>query len=303
MINIKHHFINKKIYDGFLNKNNKSINYNGVIELFNSGKYIKDIASIKNIPYQMVRKYLIESGNYKKISKDNKLTDRDKEFIYLYTKELKTLQEIGDAYGITRERVRQRLKKHGYIRLDGGISMRSMADKIEKSFSDRGKSSLLEIKCFNYYGCSREFRDSYGDCNKKGSLPIAYKSHKNNAIRRGIGFELTLPEWIEIWEKSGHLDERGRGKYVMSRICDLGSYSKENVVIKSQSENSKEARELDKIKGRWSKYEYMGNLYSIKQLSLMFGLSTQTLSSRIKKGMSVENAIKLPINSKNINYK
>lgn len=51
------------------------------------------------------------------------LDEREIEMTILY-KEGKTLQEIGDLYGITRERVRQLLKRHGITGSDGGLSKR-----------------------------------------------------------------------------------------------------------------------------------------------------------------------------------
>jgi len=60
-----------------------------------------------------------------------------------------------------------------------------------------------------------------------------YTTHKSNAKRRGIEFNLTFEQWFDIWEKSGKWDERGRGanKYCMCRVGDTGSYSVNNVFI------------------------------------------------------------------------
>ena len=60
-----------------------------------------------------------------------------------------------------------------------------------------------------------------------------YTTHKSNAKRRGIEFNLTFEQWFDIWEKSGKWDERGRSanKYCMCRVGDTGSYSVNNVFI------------------------------------------------------------------------
>jgi hypothetical protein len=60
-----------------------------------------------------------------------------------------------------------------------------------------------------------------------------YSAHKSNTKRRGIEFDLTFEKWLDIWDKSGKWDERGRGadKYCMCRIGDTGSYSVDNVFI------------------------------------------------------------------------
>jgi hypothetical protein len=63
-----------------------------------------------------------------------------------------------------------------------------------------------------------------------------------DAGRRGIGFELSYEQWLDIWQKSGHLDERGprKGQYVMARIGDNGSYAVGNVEIITAEQNHKD---------------------------------------------------------------
>lgn len=67
---------------------------------------------------------------------------------------------------------------------------------------------------------------------------------KNRFDRNGnsIEMKLSFEEWIDIWYKSGkwHLRGNGIGKYVMSRIDDLGHYEKGNVRIIESVKNSSE---------------------------------------------------------------
>jgi len=67
-----------------------------------------------------------------------------------------------------------------------------------------------------------------------------YIQHKSHSKSRGIDFQLTFEEWWDIWDKSGHWQDRGRGlgKYCMSRIGDLGPYAVGNVFIQSNSDNN-----------------------------------------------------------------
>jgi hypothetical protein len=69
-----------------------------------------------------------------------------------------------------------------------------------------------------------------------------FYAQKSNAKIRGIEWELTFDEWLSIWESSGHLINRGRGigKYVMSRIGDIGPYSFNNVFIQLWEKNREE---------------------------------------------------------------
>ena len=67
-----------------------------------------------------------------------------------------------------------------------------------------------------------------------------YSIQKRKATRRGIEWELTFEEWFKIWQDSGKWDFRGcnKNQYVMCRTGDIGSYSKDNVFIDTNSNNS-----------------------------------------------------------------
>jgi len=74
------------------------------------------------------------------------------------------------------------------------------------------------------------------------NIKKAYTTHKSNAKRRGVGFNLTYDEWVNIWEESGHLSNRGRkkGQYVMCRNGDCGAYEIGNVFIGISNENTRD---------------------------------------------------------------
>ena len=82
-----------------------------------------------------------------------------------------------------------------------------------------------------------------------------YSVHKAGAKARQIDFLLTFDEWWDIWQKSGHWDERGRrtGEYVMSRIGDIGPYAIGNVFIQLSSQNVKDS--LNKPETREKNYQ------------------------------------------------
>lgn len=52
---------------------------------------------------------------------------------------------------------------------------------------------------------------------------------------------MTFGQWLEIWQRSGHLHKRGVHGYVMARRGDKGPYSVENVDIVHCSVNSWDA--------------------------------------------------------------
>jgi hypothetical protein len=74
-----------------------------------------------------------------------------------------------------------------------------------------------------------------------------YQIQRIHAKDRGISFELTFDEWMNIWEQSGKFELRGRGKgkYCMSRIGDTGPYALGNVYI-----NLNEINAHDGMKGK-----------------------------------------------------
>lgn len=66
-----------------------------------------------------------------------------------------------------------------------------------------------------------------------------FRQQKANAKRRGIAWEITFEEWFNLWEKSGHWNNRGAhaAGYVMSRHGDVGPYKIGNVAIIPLLEN------------------------------------------------------------------
>ena len=62
-----------------------------------------------------------------------------------------------------------------------------------------------------------------------------------------VRMKMSFGEWLDVWERSGHLEDRGLGaeKFVMARLNDRGHYEVGNVKICTHSENSREARMFD----------------------------------------------------------
>jgi hypothetical protein len=72
------------------------------------------------------------------------------------------------------------------------------------------------------------------------SIRGRYSQHKWNAKARGVPFELTFEQWLDVWKSSGHFDERGNKTaegYVMARNEDKGPYAVGNVSIKPHRVN------------------------------------------------------------------
>lgn len=52
---------------------------------------------------------------------------------------------------------------------------------------------------------------------------IKFLEQRRRARSRGIEFLLTYKEWLQVWEDSGHLQDRGLHGYVMARHGDARS--------------------------------------------------------------------------------
>lgn len=127
-----------------------------------------------------------------------------------------TLQAIGDTFNLTRERVRQLLKRHGVTGKDGGITVSNSDDRYRGYTKEEFK----------------EIQEKFPDCVRR------FREQRNSATHhRGIEWKLTFKEWISVWD--GHWDKRGRGHgLVMCRRKDKGAYELGNVFIAPGSFNN-----------------------------------------------------------------
>jgi Alpha-glutamyl/putrescinyl thymine pyrophosphorylase clade 2 len=84
-------------------------------------------------------------------------------------------------------------------------------------------------------------RGREGPMGRDPELWGAYVTHRRHARGRNIPFLITFEEWLAVWQESGHINERGNGRYVMSRPGDVGPYAVGNVRIILCGENVKES--------------------------------------------------------------
>ncbi len=140
------------------------------------------------------------------------------------------MTKIGAQMGVTRERVRQILKRHGITGRDAGAAKK--AKKTEAALIAR------EARCMARHGMTLS---AYTAASKAGHV-AAYCQQRNTARHRGVDWKLSFGEWFSIWQESGklHLRGRGVGHYVMSRACDSGGYVLGNVHIQLSTENNSE---------------------------------------------------------------
>jgi hypothetical protein len=96
---------------------------------------------------------------------------------------------------------------------------------------------------------------------QRGGKVSRYQMQKKAAKKRGIGWEITLAEWVALWNDSGKWALRGvrKGCYCMARNGDVGPYKVGNVAIVLCAVNHRErpAAKIGRVVGTdvkgWSK--------------------------------------------------
>lgn len=151
---------------------------------------------------------------------------RDIEIIERY-KSGTVCSKLGRDFGVSMSRIGQILKKNGLNRNDGGKHW----SKLERL---KNKSARRDARSYKFYGCSHEEHLKFIEY-----VPV-YTKQRINATLRGIGFNISLIDWCNIWINSGKFSQRGKGKnrYVMARKGDKGVYEVGNVLIISAVDNN-----------------------------------------------------------------
>jgi hypothetical protein len=204
------------------------------------GKTRKQIAEVLNVSYQVVanivRQYALQAVHGGRRHSDPR-ADR---MAAMYRGGC-TLAAIGKEFNLTRERVRQLLKKyHGITAPAGGASL--LAQRRRASAATR-----RDGRCMAKYGCTfdqwRQImeigRQMMADGASRSRTPMgAFSSQRRNAECRGIEWKLKFWDWWQFWLQSGKWESRGRGQgYCMCRIGDAGAYELGNIYIATNSEN------------------------------------------------------------------
>ncbi len=92
---------------------------------------------------------------------------------------------------------------------------------------------------------------------RSSKLRQAYHTQKQQAKVRGIEWLFTFDTWLDVWDASGKLAERGPGRlqYCMARTNDAGPYSPENVRITTGEDNWREAAEVISARAAFRPHE------------------------------------------------
>lgn len=181
-----------------------------------------------------------------------------------------SLEKIGQQFKVTRERIRQILKKNGLDSSTGGMK-RNFAMKREVQQERKEQARIARNAAM--YGLPFEVVDQL----RKDGVLKAFREQRRNAAYRGIEWKLDFKYWFSIWQASGklHLRGRGHGKYVMSRIRDDGPYELGNVHIQLADENNREA--VEKWRGQFKENPGVFCLYPGYQRPWMAQVSGKSI--------------------------
>lgn len=135
---------------------------------------------------------------------------------------------------------------------------------------------IRERNSFRIYGCSEAEAVRWNGgmaLRTAGCVAARYTHQRTAAFKRGVGWEITFPEWMTIWQQSGHMGLRGVGIgcYCMARNQDVGPYKIGNVSIQLCTTNSRDGLEIARPsipsrigEGRgWTYREGVANPYQV----------------------------------------
>ncbi len=130
----------------------------------------------------------------------NKTTSaRNLEMKRLFFTESMTLEDIGNKFDVTRERVRQILQKQGVENTQGGRSRTVTARLISESvIKAKQREEKRARACQNILGCSPDVYEGITGKRWNGSSSMSksareFYTQRRSAKTRGIGWSLTFP--------------------------------------------------------------------------------------------------------------
>lgn len=150
-----------------------------------------------------------------------------------------TLEQVGQKYGVTRERVRQLISARGVTRLDGGKAVERFLRTHDIIAKEKAYLEDRDRRCYEKKGMSlerwKEHVAQWG--NGKGSPFVVFTVQRSNY--RPV-WELSFADWWALWEESGKWAEHGRGfGYQMIRYGGSGLYKLGNVFITTGDERAR----------------------------------------------------------------
>lgn len=161
-------------------------------------------------------------------------------FIVAAWKEGRTLEEIGNLFGISRERIRQVLVMANLLGLEtkGRATGGRVRSKIVREQEIRAKvREREEARLRRHFGCSPEefykLNEGKSPWGKSRGRAYVYFHQRRSMLHWGNEWKLNFPEWCKVWDESGEWHRRGRGigAVCLARIDSNKPFELGNVAI------------------------------------------------------------------------
>jgi len=112
-----------------------------------------------------------------------------------------------------------------------------------------------------------------------------YDDHKRHALDRGIGWQISYEDWLELWLNSNKWTQRGKtkGKYQMCRYGDTGAYNIKNCYIGSVEQNQEDRSKINISVVRAIVFEYLSSGKTQYDVAKEFGVDQSYVSRLVNK--------------------
>lgn len=126
----------------------------------------------------------------------------------------KTLAEIGNTYGVSRQRIHQIFKREGVSSEGNGSHARTRAR--ETAAAKARAARIMKSWGFTVQEYEAHVAE-FGSSTNYDSPMRKYIDQRRNSERQGVEWKFTFKSWWAMWVESGKWNERGRGQYVLGR--------------------------------------------------------------------------------------
>lgn len=134
-----------------------------------------------------------------------------------------TLEQLGDVVGVTRERIRQRLKRIGVSYMVGGRHELLQASRLAARVENR---QLKRAEYERRRGFTPEQREAAINEGFHKDAFLIWQSKRQNILREGGEWNLTYLQWLQVWKDSGRIAEHGKDKHGAQAIMVAKDRSK-----------------------------------------------------------------------------
>lgn len=143
--------------------------------------------------------------------------------------------DLALEYNLTRERIWYIIKRFKLDSIPGGREHR-IANESTKRKTRR--ALIQNKKALKTYGVSKIVVDNFRatDIDYKKSALGRYIKLRYHCKKREIELALSIVEWWDIWQASGHYENYG--KYSLGRRDYNKGYTKQNSIIRTSKENA-----------------------------------------------------------------